>query len=453
MNNIVMLSIDQLLHHPENPRFDMGDLDELAASIKANGVMQNLTVVPNPDYAGTYLVVIGNRRLEAATIAGLTELPCVISDMDRKAQLATMLQENMHRSDLTVYEQAKGIQMMMDLGFTKEEVSEKTGFSKATIERRLSVAALPDQETKDAVECGWDLADLIEISKVEDEKMQKRLLVDTRKENLKHEIENALRDQARTHNKQRLLPEIEKWAKPMKNPESRYGSSWQQNFDLTIDLDEDNAEVKVPEDADKVNYFYVIEWGAIRFYFHPKKEKKEKTKEEIAREKKQAAYEELNDRMKDRRIAFVISFSPTKKQETMLKDKFFEHFLGWPNEYRDGDFFDNWPHVKEDVFRKLLDMPIDHTHDPENPDKESLLAECKRRGVPYGRTILALMLCGLLTDVTDGGYASYWSNGHHESKELDRAYEILIEAGYELSEEEQKWKDGTHPIYGKGKKK
>ena len=92
MNEIVMIPIGMLEHHPENPRKDLGDLTELAASIKANGIMQNLTVVPGRTEKiedGTqekqfYLVVIGNRRLEAAKMAGLEALPCVISNMGYK---------------------------------------------------------------------------------------------------------------------------------------------------------------------------------------------------------------------------------------------------------------------------------------------------------------------------------------------------------------------------------
>ena len=116
MNTITMIPIEQLLHHPENPRKDLGDLTELAESIKVNGIMQNLTVVPVDD--GIYNVVIGNRRMEAAKLAGLAEVPCVISEMDYKTQISTMLMENMQRQDLTVYEQAQGFQMMMDLGYT-----------------------------------------------------------------------------------------------------------------------------------------------------------------------------------------------------------------------------------------------------------------------------------------------------------------------------------------------
>ena len=140
MNEIVMIPVAELYHHPENPRKELGDLTELAESIKANGVMQNLTVVAGhmmtkaewkeaarkegadavsaeasyrPEDAWVsdgYTVVIGNRRMEASKLAGLAELPCVISDMDHKTQVATMLMENMQRADLTVYEQAQGFQ-------------------------------------------------------------------------------------------------------------------------------------------------------------------------------------------------------------------------------------------------------------------------------------------------------------------------------------------------------
>ena len=64
-NEIVMIPIGELEHHPENPRKDLGDLTELTESIRKNGIYQNLTVVPDIDRA-KYLVVIGNRRFEAS---------------------------------------------------------------------------------------------------------------------------------------------------------------------------------------------------------------------------------------------------------------------------------------------------------------------------------------------------------------------------------------------------
>ena len=151
MNEIKMIPIGDLMHHPDNPRKDLGDLEELTASIKANGVLQNLTVVADVQKR-KYLVVIGNRRLEAAKAAGLVELPCVISDMDQKTQVATMLEENMQRTDLTVYEQAQGFQMMMDLGFNEDQIAERTGFSKTTVHKRLKMAEMDPKLLKKACE-------------------------------------------------------------------------------------------------------------------------------------------------------------------------------------------------------------------------------------------------------------------------------------------------------------
>ena len=145
-NKIFMIPIGSLLHHPKNPRQDLGDLTELADSIRARGVMQNLTVVKCPEEEGKYWVVIGNRRLEAARMAGLDSLPCSVAEMDEKEQLATMLMENMQRQDLTVYEQAQGFQMMMDLGFTQKEISEKTGFSESTVRNRLKLTKFKEKD-------------------------------------------------------------------------------------------------------------------------------------------------------------------------------------------------------------------------------------------------------------------------------------------------------------------
>ncbi len=136
-NKIIMLNTSELEHHPDNPRKNIGDISELSNSIKAKGILQNLTVVPNDN--GTYYVVIGNRRLEASKAAGLEEIPCVISNMDYKTQIETMMVENIQRADLTVVEQAEGMQMMLDLGSSVEEISDKTGFSESTVRRRLKL--------------------------------------------------------------------------------------------------------------------------------------------------------------------------------------------------------------------------------------------------------------------------------------------------------------------------
>lgn len=166
---VVDLPMKYLLHHPDNPRKDLGDLTELTESIRANGVYQNLTIVPanrNVEFyfqggtaddlkefifetfgAGAFYVMIGNRRFEAAKAAGLEEIPCRIEvGLSQAEEVAIMLEENMQRNDLTILEQAYGFQQLIDLGESVESVAEKTGFSEATVYHRVNIAKL-DKET------------------------------------------------------------------------------------------------------------------------------------------------------------------------------------------------------------------------------------------------------------------------------------------------------------------
>lgn len=166
---IVMLPAECLEHHPENPRKEIGDIAELTDSIKANGILQNLTVVPKPDDEGKYLVVIGNRRYEAGLGAGLTEFPCVISDMDHTKQLETMLIENMNRSDLTVYEQAKGFEQLTLAGYSVNDIAEKTGFSQSTVRRRINLCQYDERTVKEAFEKQATFEDFEKLNKIKNE--------------------------------------------------------------------------------------------------------------------------------------------------------------------------------------------------------------------------------------------------------------------------------------------
>lgn len=151
--SVVNMPIEYLVPHPQNPRKDLGNLDELTASIKENGIYQNLTVIPineeAPDEEPKYMVVIGHRRLEAAKRVGLQEVPCaIVRDLSETQQLQIMLLENMQRSDLTVYEQAQGFQQLLDFGMDIEDISQQSGFSKRTIRRRLEIAKLDQDKLK-----------------------------------------------------------------------------------------------------------------------------------------------------------------------------------------------------------------------------------------------------------------------------------------------------------------
>ena len=89
---LTYIETSKIIPHPDNPRKDLGDLAELAESIKTKGILQNLTVVPlfdefTADGFKRYRVVIGHRRLAAAKLAGLKEVPCVYQIWTTRSRL------------------------------------------------------------------------------------------------------------------------------------------------------------------------------------------------------------------------------------------------------------------------------------------------------------------------------------------------------------------------------
>ena len=195
-NKIVMLPRELLHPHPDNPRKDLGDLTELKESIKAHGVMQNLTVVPDDDDGDGYKILIGHRRF-AASEGILEELPCVVAKgLTDRDQVGIMLVENIQRSDLTFVEQAHGFQMMMDLGDTIETIAEKTGFSKATVKHRLAINELDPETLKETNEVfQLTISDYIALEKVDNIEERNEILdLSDNSQDLKSRVENYLQE-------------------------------------------------------------------------------------------------------------------------------------------------------------------------------------------------------------------------------------------------------------------
>lgn len=206
-SKLQMIAVDKLHPHPQNPRKVIGDVTELAESIKANGILQNLTVVPNNDNwddKSDFTVVIGHRRLAAAKQAGLTELPCAVVEMTEKEQLSTMLTENMQRSDLTVYEQAKGFQMLIDLGDSVAEVVEKTGFKESTVRRRLKLAELDEESFKDSQLRQPTLADYERLNQIKNIDARNELLKSIGTNNFDNLLYSAVKKQETDEGKEKI---------------------------------------------------------------------------------------------------------------------------------------------------------------------------------------------------------------------------------------------------------
>jgi ParB family chromosome partitioning protein len=128
-------------------RMDPGSLEELAASIKAQGLIQPISV--RSVSAGRYEIIAGERRWRASQIAGLTEVPVLVRDIPDEAVLAMSLIENIQREDLNPLEEAAGLQRLIDeFGMTHQEAADAVGRSRSAASNllRLLQLAKPAQD-------------------------------------------------------------------------------------------------------------------------------------------------------------------------------------------------------------------------------------------------------------------------------------------------------------------
>ena len=137
------IPIGEILPGAMQPRnaFDDNSLNELAESIRENGIMQPLVV--RPSGAG-YELIAGERRWRASQLAGLTKVPVIIRDVDDQTALELALIENLQRENLDPIEEAKGYAQLMDqFDLTQEEVATKVGKNRVTVANALRLIKLP----------------------------------------------------------------------------------------------------------------------------------------------------------------------------------------------------------------------------------------------------------------------------------------------------------------------
>ena len=135
--------IGQILPGAMQPRngFDDNSLNELAESIRENGIMQPLVVRPRD---GGYELIAGERRWRASQMAGLARVPIVIRDVDDRTALELALVENLQRENLDPIEEAKGYAQLVDqFDLTQEEIATKVGKNRATVANALRLIKLP----------------------------------------------------------------------------------------------------------------------------------------------------------------------------------------------------------------------------------------------------------------------------------------------------------------------
>ena len=428
---IQIIDINKVHNHPDNLRKELGDLTELAESIKANGILQNLTLVPIEDKEGEFYTVIGNRRLAAARLAGLTEVPAAIKDMDHKTQIKTMLLENMQRSDLTPYEEAQGIQMMLDLGESFNDIKEKTGLSETKLRNRTKLLSLDEEKFKESIERGGNLKDYIELDKIEDAEERNKVLEKVGTNDFNWSLSKALEEQKEKKEHEKRLNIVKSFATETEDTKEL---SFQRMFGPY------RGTVEIPPDAETYKYFYTMSGKYIYLY-------KEKVVEEVDQDKKEE--EELqklqfNENRKELESAtaraytlrkeFIESLTNTKAKKNMtaiIKTAIYAMSTKW-------DFL-NFNNMAD-----IMGIEIEMDEDRESKDVEWEDIEDKIWEQPE------LYLLKEIYYTLDDNLKYYnYSTTHNKEQDLDVIYELLTELGYKMSEEEKQLQDGTHELFKK----
>ena len=151
-NGVQQVDLSLIIPNPHQPRhrFDELKLKELAASIKEHGIIQPLTVSKNN---GGYEIIAGERRLEAAKIAGLTKVPVIVRDASEQQKLELSIIENIQRHDLNAIEEAKAMRKLSEeFDIDQEEIALKMGKSRSAVANKLRLLNLPIEIQKGLIE-------------------------------------------------------------------------------------------------------------------------------------------------------------------------------------------------------------------------------------------------------------------------------------------------------------
>ena len=140
-----MISITDIQKNPYQPRkeFDGEKLDELAQSIKENGIIQPIIVRQSPVIG--YEILAGERRYRASLLAGLTSIPAVVKQLSDQEMMIQSIIENLQRENLNPIEEARAYESLVDKGFTHAEIADKMGKSRPYISNSIRLLSLPEQ--------------------------------------------------------------------------------------------------------------------------------------------------------------------------------------------------------------------------------------------------------------------------------------------------------------------
>jgi ParB/RepB/Spo0J family partition protein len=257
--SVVMVTLASLRPAPDNPRRDVGDVTELAESMKSGGVLQPLVVCPDGGSPPTtFKIVIGHRRYAAAQLAGLRTVPVLVRRFTEQERLEAMLVENLQRSELAPIEEATAFRKLTDAGLSQRAIAERIGRSQAHVSRRLALLELPSEAVQALDTGSITVEDAVELTKLKD--MPKRQAAALKEgtghswRTVREAVKNQLEDHQRAEQRGKLLRDLKSaGVKLLDVPHGLYGRpekwlaepgrSYYSSEDLPIDL---KAHAKEP---------------------------------------------------------------------------------------------------------------------------------------------------------------------------------------------------------------
>lgn len=457
-SKLVNVKVEQIYPHPDNPRKNVGDIAELTESVRKNGIMQNLTIIPissldepvekqvdaeDISLLSDFHVLIGHRRLAAAMAAGFKEVPCrIVSQISKKEQVSIMLEENMQRNDLTIYEQAQGFQMMLDLGETAETIAEKTGFSKATVYHRLNLAKLDPKELKEKEDnegFQMSLKDLYELEKVSDVETRNRLLKEARNSSdLAFRAQQAAKEEKRKKTMEQLIVMLEEKGikpAPKKAENEQWNGKWDKlkQYDLEKELPE---EIKVQ--ARKTDELFYIRWYNQLHIIREFKKNNKVSKEEQARKEKEKRKKDLKSKTKQLikkakdYIKCIVEgkITPIKETEALRKQILNVAVLNGLSMYHStiANYFTG----------KTLYQCT---------DEEIKTADKAYDKLSFINQLLVALSCSISNDTELYDYFGKFKP--EVAKELIAVFDLLELYGWIFEDDEKQLLDGTHELYMK----
>jgi len=426
-----MVAVGELKIADDNIRGDVGDVAELAQSIKSVGVLEPLLVTTDK------VVVAGARRLAAAKKAGLKEVPAIVRPFSEQERLEAMIVENLQREDLTPLEEASAFQRLAGLKLTQRQIAEKVGKSQAHVAKRLALLALPEKVRKQVDSGGIKLEEAQELAKVKDDpKLVERLASSKTggpigqkvQKELDRRVREAKREKAKAAALKKGVSVVE-----AKLDEWGYGVSLPKGFKRVSLTHYDGIRLEPASHAKLDCHAVAIDHNGQQFAVCTKPDshpdpmddlKKKREKEDAQRKKAMDAMKAMNERRREQ-LAKLIAGKVDKDVALELAHVAVAHGIG---HYSYGH--------EEELALDLLGVER-HLDDDENPDAYVVLGErAKKSAVDKVRVTMALCAAVMEDELsTSTGWTR--SNG-----DVPAYFAVLERMGYVKQPEEVKFLAG-----------